>query len=354
MVDYFSRFLFARGFSEYPSQATTMSMLLDTIVLIFGWPKMIFCDNGGHFVGKEVKKLWDSFGVKMINSPITHPSSVGLSERYVQMIVGRICLQCITKGSTDNWGLHISPAVIDINTRQVRIHGFSPAEILLGCNPVANQHEPTTGREWLASAASIGEILGCNTDQYKYFTMTRNEQREHATTQLCQSQDKKEAKHEPKWERPREGDLVLVRDRALESKRWKIAAPVACTDNGKRIAVGGNTALVRELHNAPDNTKKYHFDDLKVYVQRHSDDPTTRGVPYERSTMASPFISTNSIGLRAFHLSIWAVGARLGNRRGGSEVQWEVERSRKRRGRTDHIAQNRCAIWFASLERRPN
>jgi len=196
-----------------------MSMLLDTIVLIFGWPKMIFCDNGGHFEGKEVKKLWDSFGVKMINSPITHPSSVGLSERYVQMIVGRIRLQCITKGSTDNWGLHISPAVIDINTRQVRIHGFSPAEILLGYNPVANQHEPTTGREWLASAASIGEILGCNTDQYKYFTMTRNEQREHATTQLCQSQDKKEAKHEPKWERPREGDLVLVRDRALDNQK---------------------------------------------------------------------------------------------------------------------------------------
>ena len=262
MVDYFSRFLFARGFTEYPSQATTMSMLLDTIAPIFGWPKTIFCDNGSHFVGKEVRKLLDTFRVKMINAPITHPSSVGLLERYVRMIVGRIRLQCIAKGSTDNWGLHISPAVIDINTRQVRIHRFSPAEILLGYIPVASQNEPKTGRGWLASAAPIDEILGCDTNQFKYFTMARNEHREHANTQLWQSQDKKESKHKPKWEGPREGDLVLVRDRALDNQnggklqpRWHAPRIV------EKIAEDGNTALIRELHNAPDNTKKYHFDD---------------------------------------------------------------------------------------------
>jgi len=40
----------------------------------------------------------------------------------------------------------------------------------------------------------------------------------------------------------------------------------------EHMVQNGNTALIRELHHAPDNTKKYHFDDLKVYVQRHSND----------------------------------------------------------------------------------
>jgi hypothetical protein len=303
MVNYFSRFLFARGFAEYPSQATTMSMLLDSIAPIFGWPKTIFCDNGSYFVGKEVKKLLDTFGVKMINAPITHPSSVGLSERYVQMIVGRIRLQCIGRGSTDDWGLHISLAVIDINTRQIRIHGFSPAEILLGYNPASSLHEPETARGWLASAESIEDMLGSDANQLKYFTMKRNEQREYTSSQLCHSQDKKESSHQPKWEGPWKGDLVLVRDVALDNQkggklrpRWH--APRIVED----IVENGNTALVRELHHAPDHTKKYHFDDLKVYVQRYSGE-RARDISYERTTMASPFISANSVGQRAFHLT---------------------------------------------------
>jgi hypothetical protein len=111
--------------------------------------------------------------------------------------------------------------------------------------------------------------------------MKRNEQREHASEQLCQSQDKKEAKHEPRWTEPQKGDLVLGRDRALDGQkggklrpRWY--APRIAED----ITEGGNTALVRELHNAPDNTKKYHFDDLKVYLQRHTND-RAREVSYE-------------------------------------------------------------------------
>jgi len=280
MVNYFSRFLFTRSFTEYPSQATTKSMLLDTIALIFGWPKTIFCDNGSHFVGK-VRKLLETFGVKMINAPTTHPSSVGLSERYVHMIVARIRLQCIAKGSTDNWDLHISPAVIDINTRQVRIHRFSPAEILLGYIPVASQHEPKTGRGWLALAVSIDEILGSDANQLKYFMMACNGHREHANTQLCQSQDKKESKQELKWEGPQEGDLVLVRDRALDNQKGgKLQPQWHVPRLMEKIAEDGNTALIRELHNAPHNMKKYHFDNLKIYIQRDSNEQTW-GISYE-------------------------------------------------------------------------
>jgi hypothetical protein len=146
-------------------------------------------------------------------------------------------------------------------------------------------------------------MLGSDANQLKYFTMKRNEQREYASSQLCHSQDKKESSHEPKWEGPRKGDLVLVRDVALDNQkggklrpRWH--APRIVED----IAENGNTALVRELHHVPDHTKKYHFDDLKVYVQRHSGE-RARDISYERTTMASPFISANSTGQRAFHLA---------------------------------------------------
>jgi hypothetical protein len=50
----------------------------------------------------------------------------------------------IANGSTENWGLIVPSAVIDINTRQIQLHGFSPAEILIGSNPVSTHIESPT------------------------------------------------------------------------------------------------------------------------------------------------------------------------------------------------------------------
>lgn len=61
------------------------------------------------------------------------------------MTMGRVRLKCIAMGSSANWGLLVKDALIDIDTRCIRIHGYTPAEILLGYNPASSQHEIITG-----------------------------------------------------------------------------------------------------------------------------------------------------------------------------------------------------------------
>lgn len=105
-IDYYSRFLFARGFAQH-RELETMDFLLNNITPVAGWPKTLYTDNGSHFVGHRMAELLKSFGVLHLTAPVSHPSSVGLIERYVQMIMGRIRLRCVAAGSTRGWGLYI-------------------------------------------------------------------------------------------------------------------------------------------------------------------------------------------------------------------------------------------------------
>jgi len=72
-------------------------------------------------------------------SAISLPQSVGLSERYVQMLMGRIRLACLSLGSSQYWSREIRNAVLAINTRCIRIHRYTPAEIFLGFNPTTTR-----------------------------------------------------------------------------------------------------------------------------------------------------------------------------------------------------------------------
>ena len=122
-----------------------MQFIVDRVVPVMGWPKSVYSDNGTHFTGSAIRKMWTDHGVLLFTAPVSHPQSVGLSERYVQMTMGRIRLKSIAMGSSRNWGLLLKDAVIDINTRCVRIHGFTPSEILLGFNQVTSRNPVVSG-----------------------------------------------------------------------------------------------------------------------------------------------------------------------------------------------------------------
>ena len=81
-IDYYSRVLFARGFIQH-RELEPMDFLLYNITPVPGWPKTLYTDNGSHFVGSRMIGLLKSFGVLHLTAPVSHPSSVGLVERYV-------------------------------------------------------------------------------------------------------------------------------------------------------------------------------------------------------------------------------------------------------------------------------
>ena len=85
-VDYFSRFLFTAPVT-YASGDSTVSLLLEQIVRPFGWPGSMYTDNGTHFVSRVFARLLQDNLVRHFPAPKTHPSSVGLSVRYVQILM---------------------------------------------------------------------------------------------------------------------------------------------------------------------------------------------------------------------------------------------------------------------------
>ena len=150
VVDYFSRFALGTAL-EKADQQSTLHPFVDKVVPILGWPKSVYADNGSHFTGAAIQKMWADDGVIYLFAAISHPQSVGFSEPYVQMVMERIRLRCISAGTSRNWGLLLNDALIDINTRSTRIHGYTPSKILLGFNAA------TSRRPVISDHTSIGD-----------------------------------------------------------------------------------------------------------------------------------------------------------------------------------------------------
>jgi hypothetical protein len=314
MIDYYSWFVFAQPVA-CADQATTMAMLLNTVVPVVGWPKTSYSDNGSHFVGEAMQTMPREHGVLHFKAAISHASSMGLAERYVRMIIGNVRLQCLQAGSADYWSHFVRNAVITINTRCVRVHGFTPTEILLGFNPsVTGRTELSELRDWVGPIADVdpSEILGVQAEELEAYVLGRDDKGVTMMDKRTSEQHRAESsrKGSPVFRKPWVGDLVLVRDIALSKQHGrKLKARWSTPRIVDAISASGVSAQVRELHHAPGKTKRYHIEDLLVYTPRQVTDlgkPADKVISptgeYARGAMGAQeaFVP----GQRAFHLSV--------------------------------------------------
>src|SRR5437588_9709936 len=107
------------------------------------------------------------------------------------------------------------------------------------------------------------------------------------------------------YRRPKPGDLVLIRDfQVAKDKGRKLDARWSTPRILEKVSHSGVSAHLRQLHDPPGITKRYHFDDVLLYVPRDSDYPTShqagkgsRVVEYSRQAMGD-------VG------GVWCVGRR--------------------------------------------
>ena len=85
MVDYFTRFFFARAVAAATGEAART--LFNTVTETFGDPLAAYTDNGQHLLGDEFHGTLVKRGIQHFPAPKTHPSSGGLAERYVQLVM---------------------------------------------------------------------------------------------------------------------------------------------------------------------------------------------------------------------------------------------------------------------------
>ena len=333
VVDYFSRFLFGKAVVSATMQST-MDVILNHIVPVCGWPRSIYSDNGTHFTGGEIQTMFRNFGVTHFHAAISHPSSVGLAERYVQMTVGRLRLKCIDCKDASHWGLLVRDAILDINTRCIRIHGYTPAEILLGYNPATSRvRQCETAEDWLKEGLNPEDVLHPGLDEMNWHITSREENGDRATQRLAREQHRLESRAHPPsgtYRKPKAGDLVLLRDLARDQQhgrkldpRWSEPRIV------DRISKNGVSAYIRALHDPPSRAKRYHIDDLRIYVPRAARPTTslpaedgggepsvqTATIAYSRKSMGD-FPGTFRTGQRAFDLSDLLTKSPKGGRMG--------------------------------------
>ena len=310
VIDYFSRFLWAIGVQR-ADQVSTIQALINHVIPIVGWPLTVYTDNGGHFTGGLISKMWADHGVMHFPSAVSHPQSVGLSERYVQMLMGRIRASCISQRSSVNWGQEIRNAVLSINTRYIKVQGYTPAEILLGFNPAISRISDGTLSEWAKrQLLASGDILEPSTDNITSYIDGRDETSLVATERLGRRQNALKPRKTIGYQTPKEGDLVLLRDfQQAKDKGRKLDPRWSAPRILERISKSGVSAHVRQLHHPPGHTKRYHFDDLLVYVPRTNDYPggehsgaERRAVVYERGAMGD-VNGIWQVGQRGFNLS---------------------------------------------------
>lgn len=135
VVDYFSRYLFAHATKKNTGHAVVE--FLSRIARVFGWPLAVYVDNGSHFVKGELPVLLRQVRTLLFSAPITHPQSVGLAERYVQMILAGLRVRVAAdqkENAMEHWDEHLDAVVQAINTRILKVHGYTPAQLFLGFN----------------------------------------------------------------------------------------------------------------------------------------------------------------------------------------------------------------------------
>jgi hypothetical protein len=140
-VDYFTRYAWAQAFPAI--NGSVVSRFVASIARTFGLPRSVYTDNASYFMEGVFPDYLTVRGVRQFPAPKTHPSSVGLLERYVQLVLYGIRKIVVGGGDVHQWSTYLDQVVHSMNTRVVRVHGYSPAELMFGYNPVIHHHEFT-------------------------------------------------------------------------------------------------------------------------------------------------------------------------------------------------------------------
>ena len=158
-VDYCSRFLFPAPVTN-ASGDCAVSLLLEQIVRPFGWPGSMYTDDGTDSVSGVFARLQQENLVHHIPAPKTHPSSVGLSERYVQILTTGLCMTVIQNCyPIERWFQFIPTMVQASNIRQLSVQGYPPTQVLFGFNPRTTGFWKPAVRDEIVLAALASLIM---------------------------------------------------------------------------------------------------------------------------------------------------------------------------------------------------
>ena len=134
IIDYYSRYVFAKT-TLTSIAAIFINAIIITLIDHFRWPRCIYCDNRKLFWGEFFETLKEN-GVKQIYAPVYHPSSIGLVEQLVQLVI--VSLWKKVQEEVKNiqiWDDFLPNIVHAIQIKISKIHKYTSAELFFRFNP---------------------------------------------------------------------------------------------------------------------------------------------------------------------------------------------------------------------------
>ena len=172
----------------------------------------------------------------------------------------------MSAGSTYAWSRHIVPAVLAINTRLIRIHGYRPALLMLGYQPthlhINSYPNADAGRQW----AEVQRIEDPRV--YQLAVETRAESWTIATDRRVEEQARMAGSKTPMRRLPEAGDLVLIRDQQRDKSHGPKARQKMVRTLTTRQENASRDYRIRPRTLRRWDSKEYHLDDLITWVER--------------------------------------------------------------------------------------
>jgi hypothetical protein len=240
----------------------------------------VYTDNGAHFTGAGFHGRLQEKDIKHFPAPKTHPQSVGLSERYVQLLMNVVKRMTITCGQ-HNWDICVPLAVKALNSRIVRVHGYTPSELLFGFIP--RGHKEKTAEDLII-------MEGLDERAYGLRLSHLEEMRDMAGERMTKTADAVERASKAAWTPLIEGDLVLLRRfRVVAHHGLKLEPLWEGPYRLVEMSYHGKSGRLQDLITGDivrtrkgSLREKVHVNDLKLYVHR---DMSYFGLPEESSAV---------------------------------------------------------------------
>ena len=337
IIDYFTRFSFARG-TRGNGQAETQ-WVVDDFCEKYATPLVVYSDRGTHFVGQKMQAYWTRKGIKHVASPSASPKSTGMVEVHNGLLEERI-RRLLAAEPSKEWDQVLLRATRALNTREVRVHGYSPFQLLFGIPPRLNlPGDNPLLSEIHGNAALLIQLDGIRAtlqsteqgpvEEVLWAEAEREEVREEARQRRWAYAERVVAWTSRNLVKPgplQPGDLVMLRDSAVaKEKGLKFFYRWTGPYHVRSVTQGGMSCLLQHPHEDKALYGTHHRDDVRLWTVRPAHLRYPPGAPIQ------PEFPTNLRQYRKGLLPHLAGKFQESDRKGGKKAGGGEEVSRKRR-----------------------
>lgn len=259
VVDYFSKFPLLFALRSATAKAIVRE-LEDNVLLLFGVPKVIVCDNGPQFRSKELETLCQAYGSQLKFTAHYHPQA-NPAERINQII--KTTLRAYVAENHRMWDSQLSKVACAIRTSQHEVLGVSPYYANFGRDMVTSGREVPLVEDGSGNVQDLGEIA----ERFKELRVDIGKKLEVASKRAAQAYNlrRRDVQYHP-------GDLVWRRNFSLSDAANYYAAKLAPKFVGpfevkKRVSPW--TYVLKDSKGKERGT--WHVKDLKPYTDASED-----------------------------------------------------------------------------------